>query len=249
MIFQYRTLTLASKPSNTTSYRTSWLAQLFASHTDYLAFNTHDDRIVLKGAKHIPYLAIESEIVVEPGIFWNSLVIYLVDGQKILLGGITKKQVKTLQVSLNKASKNYMSAFYQRLAPDIEQAYLQAQSIFQAKRYIRYPSAQQWLKTHQHLALALKRQDAANYVEPSAVTMLQAIQPMLNYGYAYIEQWNEAYVQQQLTEFQVFFDQVEANPLTDKQRRACVIDEQHNLVLAGAGTGKSRTIIGRAGYI
>jgi len=240
---------LASKPSNTTSYRTGWLAQLFASHTDYLAFNTHDDRIVLKGEKHIPYLAIESEIVVEPGIFWNSLVIYLVDGQKILLGGITKKQVKTLQVSLNKASKNYMSAFYQRLAPDIEQAYLQAQSIFQAKRYIRYPSAQQWLKTHQHLALALKRQDAANYVEPSAVTMLQAIQPMLNYGYAYIEQWNEAYVQQQLTEFQVFFDQVEANPLTDKQRRACVIDEQHNLVLAGAGTGKTSTMIGRAGYL
>ncbi|NOQ76542.1 MAG: AAA family ATPase [Methylococcaceae bacterium] len=240
---------LTSKPANTISYCTSWLAQLLASHTDYLAFNTHNDRIVLKGEKHIPYLAIDSEIAVEPGIFWSSLVIYLVDGQKILLGGITKKQVKALQISLNKASKNYMSAFYQRLTPDIEQAYLQAQSIFQAKRYIRYPLAQQWLKMHQHLALALKRQNAANYVEPSALTMLQAIQPMLNHGYAYIEQWNESYVQQQLTEFQVFFDQVEVNPLTDKQRRACVIDEQHNLVLAGAGTGKTSTMIGRAGYL
>jgi superfamily I DNA/RNA helicase len=38
-------------------------------------------------------------------------------------------------------------------------------------------------------------------------------------------------------------------PLTDKQRRACVIDEQHNLVLAGAGTGKTSTMIGRAGYL
>jgi hypothetical protein len=35
---------------------------LFASHTDYLAFKTHNDRIVLKGEQHIPYLAIASEI-------------------------------------------------------------------------------------------------------------------------------------------------------------------------------------------
>ena len=249
MIFQHRTLTLASKPSNTTSYTTSWLAQLFANHTDYLAFNAHNDRIVLQGEKHIPYLSIVSDIRVEQGVFWNSLAVHLVDGQKILLGGISKKHAKTLQASLNQAIQYHIVAFYQRLTSDIEQAYLHAQSIFQAKRYIRYPVAQQWLKTHQHLAQGLKRQGAANYVEPSALTMLQAIQPMLNHGYAYIEQWNEAYVQQQLTEFQVFFDQVESNPLTDKQRRACVIDEQHNLVLAGAGTGKTSTMIGRAGYL
>lgn len=241
---------MASKLSKIISYRTSWVAQLLARHTDYLAFNTHHDRIVFKGDKNpIPFLTIVSDISVEQGIFWNSLSIHLNDGQKICLGGISKKQVAALQISLNHAIHYCVDVFYQRLIPDVEQAHLQAQRLFQARRYIRYPQAQQWLKTHQHLALGLKRQDIANYVAPEILTALQAIQPMLNHGYAYIEQWNEAYVQQQLTKFQTFFDQVESNPLTDKQRRACVIDERHNLVLAGAGTGKTSTMIGRAGYL
>jgi len=46
-----------------------------------------------------------------------------------------------------------------------------------------------------------------------------------------------------------FFDSVESKPLTDSQRRACVVNEDNNLVLAGAGTGKTSTMIGRAGYL
>ena len=37
--------------------------------------------------------------------------------------------------------------------------------------------------------------------------------------------------------------------MTAAQRRACVIDDDHNLVLAGAGTGKTSVMIGRAGYL
>lgn len=46
-----------------------------------------------------------------------------------------------------------------------------------------------------------------------------------------------------------YFDTVESNPLTRSQREACIIDEQNNLVLAGAGTGKTATMIGRAGFL
>ena len=59
----------------------------------------------------------------------------------------------------------------------------------------------------------------------------------------------ERYVQQQLSRYQHYFEQVESKPLTQKQREACVIDEDNNLVLAGAGTGKTSTMVGRAGYL
>ena len=36
---------------------------------------------------------------------------------------------------------------------------------------------------------------------------------------------------------------------TDKQRLACVIDDDNNLVLAGAGTGKTSTVVGRVAYL
>ncbi|WP_246033148.1 UvrD-helicase domain-containing protein [Shewanella canadensis] len=59
----------------------------------------------------------------------------------------------------------------------------------------------------------------------------------------------EQYIQRQLLQYKIFFDSVESNPLTDKQRRACVIDDNNNLLLAGAGTGKTSVMVGRAGYL
>ena len=46
-----------------------------------------------------------------------------------------------------------------------------------------------------------------------------------------------------------FFDRVEAQPLTDEQRRAVVIDEDRNLVVAAAGSGKTSVIVAKAGWL
>lgn len=68
----------------------------------------------------------------------------------------------------------------------------------QGKRYIRYPTAQQWLDTYQHLSTGLKRQDVHQYIAADVLSSLQLIQPILTQGHAYFEKLNEAYVQQQL---------------------------------------------------
>lgn len=64
-----------------------------------------------------------------------------------------------------------------------------------------------------------------------------------------VEESNARYVENHLSSFKEFFDTIESKPLTDSQRRACVAGEDNNLVLAGAGTGKTSTMIGRAGYL
>ena len=46
-----------------------------------------------------------------------------------------------------------------------------------------------------------------------------------------------------------FFDRVEARPLTDEQRRAVVVDEGRNLVVAAAGSGKTSVIVAKAGWL
>lgn len=52
-----------------------------------------------------------------------------------------------------------------------------------------------------------------------------------------------------VNKYKVFFDEIEKNPLTDKQRMACVTNDDHNLVIAGAGTGKTATLVSKAGYL
>ncbi|WP_077284750.1 UvrD-helicase domain-containing protein [Cognaticolwellia aestuarii] len=64
-----------------------------------------------------------------------------------------------------------------------------------------------------------------------------------------IDDCRERYIARQLKVQQSFFDTVESNPLTLSQRRACIIDNDNNLLLAGAGTGKTSVMVGRTGYL
>ena len=60
---------------------------------------------------------------------------------------------------------------------------------------------------------------------------------------------NEAFVANELIRSRGFFDRVEAQPLTDEQRRAVVVDDHRNLVVAAAGSGKTSVIVAKAGWL
>jgi len=53
----------------------------------------------------------------------------------------------------------------------------------------------------------------------------------------------------ELKQYKSYFDTVESKPLTELQRRAVILDERRNLVVAGAGTGKTSVIVAKAGYL
>lgn len=53
----------------------------------------------------------------------------------------------------------------------------------------------------------------------------------------------------ELRRFKGFFDTVEKQPLTSLQRRSVILDERRNLIVAGAGTGKTSVIVAKAGYL
>ena len=75
------------------------------------------------------------------------------------------------------------------------------------------------------------------------------VQQMAHWGDQEVEDFRVQYVSRFKEEFSTYFDQVENNPLSESQRDACVIDEDNNLVLAGAGTGKTSAMVGRAGFL
>jgi DNA helicase-4 len=46
-----------------------------------------------------------------------------------------------------------------------------------------------------------------------------------------------------------FFDLIEPNPLTEKQKDAVLVNENNNLILAGAGSGKTSVIVAKVAYL
>jgi DNA helicase-4 len=92
-----------------------------------------------------------------------------------------------------------------------------------------------WIKSSKALAKVYQKVKQLSYYQ--------------NWDQQVISEQRESYINQQLQEHKTFFDTVETNPLTPSQRRACVIDNDNNLLLAGAGTGKTSVMVGRSGYL
>ncbi len=61
--------------------------------------------------------------------------------------------------------------------------------------------------------------------------------------------FNQRFVREELKSYSSFFDNVEGRKLDNQQRVAIVTDETNNIVVAGAGSGKTTTIVGKVNYI
>jgi len=68
-------------------------------------------------------------------------------------------------------------------------------------------------------------------------------------GVNLVKERNNAFIDRECETYKSLFDTLETYPLTQNQRRSIVTDEYSNLVVAGAGTGKTSTIVGKVKYI
>ena len=65
----------------------------------------------------------------------------------------------------------------------------------------------------------------------------------------WVKEHNEIFIKREKIEEKDFFDNIESNPLTKTQQDAVLINENNNLVLAGAGSGKTSVIIAKVAYL
>ena len=60
---------------------------------------------------------------------------------------------------------------------------------------------------------------------------------------------NDDFIKQSMKEHQSFFQNIDGKKLDEDQQRAIIIDELSNLTVAGAGCGKTLTIVGKVKYL
>lgn len=60
---------------------------------------------------------------------------------------------------------------------------------------------------------------------------------------------NKLYIDIEKTKYKKYFDNLLEYPLDEEQRNAIITDDNNNLVIAGAGSGKTSTMIGKVKYL
>jgi DNA helicase IV len=68
-------------------------------------------------------------------------------------------------------------------------------------------------------------------------------------GESYRNDYNEAFVKEEINRYSDLFDNIEHKKLDQQQREAVVKDEDNNLIIAGAGSGKTLTIVAKVEYL
>lgn len=116
--------------------------------------------------------------------------------------------------------------------------------------YITYKKADNWRKKYYDLY------EEAKKVKPQKVKLEKQVIDLIDkfkkdYGYLdkFRNQFNKIFVEVELKQFKALLDNVEERPLDQQQRECIVKDEDNNLVIAGAGSGKTTTIVGKVKYL
>ncbi len=133
---------------------------------------------------------------------------------------------------------------YQR----IQDSYQSFKSIF-TNRYTRHSKIEGWKRENLELTGLFDNVFALECLPQQMRETISKFQILYSKSHEARDNQNVKFTATELEKYQEFFDKIENNPLTHSQRLACIINEDNNLVLAGAGSGKTSVIIAKAGYL
>lgn len=227
----------------------SWLAQLFFGRQDaVLAHQTTGLSIADDSKKQLlPFARMNAKPEIKHCLFWSDL--YITTARKTYLyRGFSRTRLRQLVLLLNQGWQCHIEQ-------QLNAEYLNAKAIKDEIRAFldgsayRRDSQRQWLVNRCQAVSSVSAALKAQFATSRQQSTFKYLAAFIAASEEKVKKANAKFLQQESIKFKSFFDTIEKNPLTEAQRQACLINEDRNLVLAGAGTGKTSTMIGRAGYL
>lgn len=225
-----------------TVFRAHWLAPWFNHPFLATELTEHGLLLHLKGEQQpLAWHELNALPHIEPGRRLYRLRLLCTQQGVVELGWLPKSVAEELQHAITLSWYRYHSARILPLAQSclalLEEGYLR-DSRWQQLQSMLQQEPLDWSQLS--LPCGLSDQETAAF---ELVATLMAADD------EWREQCCDDYCEQMLAEYAELFDTLERHPLTPAQRLACVIDEEHNLVLAGAGCGKTSVMMARAAFL
>lgn len=221
----------------------------------------HDDRFELTvqgqtlqgSALHL------QDLHVEAGTFWSKITLGSSTDKAIRLDGIANEESRALKQSVDATIatlqhrariQEILNGFDAAVAPLI-QWHRDTQSAI-TQRLVNNG----WLASEWASRIVRSKPAGFEWLNEPDIRAHREARPDVQQAYAFwtsdlsrlIDHTNLSHEAHQLVASRDFFNQVEKSPLTDEQARAVVCFDSRVLLVASAGSGKTSTMVAKAGY-
>lgn len=233
-----------------TEFETSLLYRLIAFNLEYRV-KANDKSVKVhrkKGEECISYLEVISKPKTINGWLWDKIVLNMSGGRIFTIEGIKKAQSESAKNILNRLLGKFHSHSIILSYKKVELSSVAFKSLF-SYGYTRHSIVEKWRKENTKLAQALDNDFALEFLPENKWKNVKNFLELYSRCHNIREDHNRKFIEKEKKNYKDYFDQVEKNPLTESQRLACIVNEDNNLVLAGAGSGKTSVIIAKAGYL
>ncbi|CDG17334.1 DNA helicase IV [Xenorhabdus doucetiae] len=236
--------------------KSTQIGQRFAQHP-YNRVRLLNAGIEVSGDKHRYLIPFNQLIAIQckRGIVWGELEFELPEGKVVRLHGTEWQQTQHFYHDLLKEWQKWS-----REMSDVSAGVLAAQvnkidKIKQQNRWLKSEDLasvrQQIEETFQALPLPLQRIAQFEHCRGNYQICLDWLEKGGKIIHTLNQQWEDRMLVQHGQFFQTFFQPIgtKTSPLNRSQCQAVMNGEQHILILAGAGSGKTAVLVARAGWL
>jgi DNA helicase IV len=249
-------------PEHEQSWRPTVFGKLFTRAKDWsLSIHGETYEVVTAAARESGGAEQLTRLRVEPGAFWATVHLPVGAGASLVVDGIPNEHAADLAASARSAALAVLErrmvaetirAFDALVEPVVSWA-LNTRTALLAQLRARGWITKEFTTTHaglrpRGLPELLSVPGVARHLATCAPQVQEAVEMCRRDFAKYADAINERHLARELIESKAFFDTVEKAPLTEEQARAVLTFDNRVLLVASAGSGKTSTMVAKAGY-
>lgn len=225
----------------------NWFFRLLTFQWDYKAKITTENSIQC-GSEIVEYASITKKPKLDKGFFWSNIVFPSSATRKFKISGVNNKDAQFIFDSIINGIQEFHQKEFSPYYNLIPESYQNFKSYFNGK-YVKHSFIENWKSKNADLTQRIDNEFVLQSLPGEERKKVERYLNLVSQSHSIRENENHKFTINELKKYKEFFDTVENNPLTESQRLACVVNEDNNLVLAGAGSGKTSVIIAKTGYL
>ncbi len=188
------------------------------------------------------------EVEVTDGLVWSRLRVRY-DSGSARISGLSRKAAAALSDAVETARHDWWQRHLASLVETLKPVHDRIAALSNPPKYFTLAEMRELVLEAQNAASQVTGQWPRALADAPEIQMLRDTLTFLEAPEEARTKANEIYIANELIRSRELLDTIEARPLTEEQRKAVVVDEQRNLVIAAAGSGKTSVIVAKAGWL